>query len=85
MELLFGPADEGRLQALTHLGRSTGLPLIAAGDVHMHTRSRRALQDTLTAIRLGCPVAEAGSSCILTENVIYARASLSPISTLPTC
>ena len=60
VELLFGPADEGRLQALTHLGRSAGLPLIAAGDVHMHTRSRRALQDTLTAVRLGCPVAEAG-------------------------
>ena len=60
VELLFGLADESRLQALTHLGRSTGLPLIAAGDVHMHARSRRALQDTLTAIRLGCPVAEAG-------------------------
>ena len=38
----------------------TGLPLVAAGDVHMHARARRALQDTLTAIRLRTPLAECG-------------------------
>jgi error-prone DNA polymerase len=37
-----------------------GAPLVASGDVHMHERSRRALQDTLTAIRLKCTVQEAG-------------------------
>ena len=37
-----------------------GLPLVAAGDVHMHVRARRALQDTLTAIRLRTPLAECG-------------------------
>src|SRR5205807_6800410 len=36
------------------------LPIAAAGDVHMHERERRALQDTLTAIRLKTSVAEAG-------------------------
>jgi error-prone DNA polymerase len=60
VELLCGPDDRARLAALQDLGRVTGLPLVAAGDVHMHCRSRRALQDTLTAIRLGRPVAEAG-------------------------
>ena len=60
VELLFGSADASRRQVLIHLGQSAGLPLVAAGDVHMHARSRRALQDTLTAIRLKCPVAEAG-------------------------
>src|SRR5690606_1842104 len=35
-------------------------PLVAAGDVHMHVRRRRALQDTLTAIGQHCTVAEAG-------------------------
>ena len=40
--------------------RDTGLPLVAAGDVHMHVRARRALQDTLTAIRLRTPLAECG-------------------------
>lgn len=33
---------------------------MASGDVHMHVRSRRALQDTMTAIRLHVRVAEAG-------------------------
>ena len=41
------------------LATAAQLPLVAAGDVHMHVRSRRPLQDTLTAIRLGVPVAEA--------------------------
>jgi error-prone DNA polymerase len=36
------------------------LPLVAAGDVHMHVRSRKPLQDTLTAIRVGRPLAECG-------------------------
>jgi len=59
-ELLCGPDDRARLAALRDLGRSAGLPLVAAGDVHMHLRSRRALQDTLTAIRLKTPVRACG-------------------------
>ena len=42
-----------RLELLEALGRSLDVPCVAAGDVHMHRRSRRALQDVLTAIRLG--------------------------------
>src|SRR5882672_4789587 len=38
--------------------------LVARGDVHMHVRSRRALQDTLTAIRLGVQVAQAGRALL---------------------
>ncbi len=52
--------DRTRLEALHALARATGLPLVAAGDVHMHVRARRALQDTLTAIRLRTPLAECG-------------------------
>ncbi|MBI2319811.1 MAG: error-prone DNA polymerase, partial [Betaproteobacteria bacterium] len=59
-ELLCGPDDRARLEALRELGKASGLPLVAAGDVHMHVRSRRRLQDTLTAIRLGTPVRECG-------------------------
>ncbi|HSE00215.1 MAG TPA: error-prone DNA polymerase [Burkholderiales bacterium] len=58
-ELHCGPDDRARLEALLDLGRAAKLPLAAAGDVHMHVRSRRALQDTLTAIRLRTTVAEA--------------------------
>jgi error-prone DNA polymerase len=59
-ELFNGPNDRARLARLRELGKRSGLPLVAAGDVHMHLRSRRPLQDALTAIRLGVPVHEAG-------------------------
>lgn len=50
---LFNGADDGRrLAELRALAAATGLPLACSGDVHMHVRSRQALQDTLTAIRL---------------------------------
>ena len=60
VELHCGPDDRGRLQALRHLGAASGLPLVAAGDVHMHVRARQRLQDTLTAIRLGVSLKDAG-------------------------
>jgi error-prone DNA polymerase len=59
-ELLCGPDDRSSLAALRELGRNAGLPLVASGDVHMHVRSRRVLQDTLTAIRLRTPVRACG-------------------------
>ncbi|HEV8519971.1 MAG TPA: error-prone DNA polymerase [Burkholderiales bacterium] len=58
-ELLCGSDDRAWLEKLRELGNASGLPLVAAGDVHMHMRSRRPLQDTLTAIRIGVPVAAA--------------------------
>ncbi len=60
VELLTGGHDARRLQQLERLGETLQLPRVAAGDVHMHRRSRRALQDVLTAIRCGVPVAQAG-------------------------
>ncbi|HEX7952014.1 MAG TPA: PHP domain-containing protein, partial [Burkholderiales bacterium] len=60
IELLARGGDRGRLLALQEIGERSGLPCVASGDVHMHARGRRALQDTLTAIRLGVTVAHAG-------------------------
>ena len=60
VELLTTGQDRRRLESLAQLGRGLGLPLVAAGDVHMHARGRRALQDVLTATRLGVPVDRAG-------------------------
>jgi error-prone DNA polymerase len=51
VELLRDGRDRARLESLTALGQELSLPLVASGDVHMHTRRRRALQDVLTAIR----------------------------------
>lgn len=36
------------------------LPVVATGDVSMHVRSYKPIHDTMTAIRLGVPVAECG-------------------------
>ena len=60
VELHRGAQDAERLAALLALAETHGLTPVACGDVHMHVRSRRALQDTLTAIRLNTTVAEAG-------------------------
>ncbi len=38
----------------------SGVPLVAAGNVHMHVRSRKQLQDVATAVRLGKPVSQCG-------------------------
>jgi error-prone DNA polymerase len=59
-ELLRSGNDSGRLFELQDASRRFGLPLVAAGNVHMHVRSRRRLQDVLTAIRIRRPVAECG-------------------------
>ena len=61
VELLREGDDRGQLAHLEHLGALHGVPLVAAGDVHMHVRGRRKLQDTLTAIRAGVAVADAGA------------------------
>ena len=60
VELLTGGCDARRLELLETLGRTLELPRVAAGDVHMHRRSRRALQDIVTSIRLNTPLQELG-------------------------
>jgi len=60
VELHCGPNDRARLHSLRKIEKTFGIPLVACGDVHMHVRSRRRLQDVLTAVRLGKPVAQCG-------------------------
>ena len=52
--------DAQRLASLLRFGHEHGIALVASGDVHMHIRRRRALQDTLTAIAHHCTIADAG-------------------------
>ena len=54
------PGDNERLTKLRTLSATTGVPLVASGDVHMHARGRRPLQDVLTALRLKTSVDRAG-------------------------
>ncbi len=80
VELLRGGRDAGQLAALRQLGAQTGVPLVAAGDVHMHERARRALQDVLTAIRRGETVAQAAPALHPNaERSLRARAVLARI------
>ena len=60
VELHRNASDAKRLTDLRSLAAQIGLPLVATGDVHMHVRERRVLQDTITAIRHGCTLEDAG-------------------------
>jgi error-prone DNA polymerase len=62
VELLADGRQQEQLGKLTEEGRRLRLPLVACGDVHMHCRSRRIVQDTVTAIRHGVTVDTAGFS-----------------------
>ena len=59
-ELLSDGTDRKRLAGMQVLSRNLAMPLVASGDVHMHVPERRPLQDAMTAIRLGVPLAAAG-------------------------
>ncbi len=61
VQLHCGQDDARLLEQRLQLAASLQLPAVACGDVHMHARGRRALQDTMTAIRHHVPVAEAGT------------------------
>ncbi|ALS68348.1 error-prone DNA polymerase [Pandoraea apista] len=52
--------DEAHLARLRAISAECGVPLVATGHVLMHVRSRKPLQDTLTAIGLGKPVQACG-------------------------
>ena len=54
------PGDGQRLAHLREVAQASGLPMLASGDVHMHAKGRRPLQDMLTALRLNTTVDRAG-------------------------
>ncbi len=77
VELHRGVDDAQHVERLQALSQASDLPLAAAGDVHMHLRSRRALQDVLTAIRHGVTVKEAGFALYANgERYLRSRARL---------
>ncbi len=54
--------DEIWLHRLRQSSALTAVPLVAVGDVLMHRRSRKPLQDVLTATRLGRPLSACGQA-----------------------
>lgn len=66
-----------RLEALRQLSAELKVPLVAVGDVHYHTRTRRPLHDVLTAIRLKTTVDRIGR-----KGLANGERHLRPIATL---
>jgi error-prone DNA polymerase len=60
VELFSELDDDLWLVTLMDAGEQAGVPLVAAGDVHMHARSCKPMHDVLTAVRVGRTVAECG-------------------------
>ncbi|WP_229482847.1 error-prone DNA polymerase [Massilia horti] len=62
LTLLHRAFDDAHRATVEEVAWQHGLPITALGHVVMHVRSRKPMQDTLTAIRLVKPVAECGYS-----------------------
>jgi len=60
LSVLLRARDDVLIEHVKRVSEITGLAVTAAGDVLMHVRSRKPLQDTLTATRLGLPLARCG-------------------------
>jgi error-prone DNA polymerase len=60
VDLLRVMTDEMWLYRLRAMGEQSEIPLVAVGDVHFHVRSRKPLQDVMTATRIGKPLTECG-------------------------
>jgi len=60
LELHYGAYDQKHSHWVISTANRFDLPVVAAGDVHMHRRQRRALQDVVTCIRHNCTLDTAG-------------------------
>ncbi|QBE67380.1 error-prone DNA polymerase [Pseudoduganella lutea] len=60
LTLHFRTKDDTHKANVYAVAEQYGLPVVATGDVVMHVRSCKPLQDTMTAIRHGIPVAKCG-------------------------
>jgi error-prone DNA polymerase len=58
----YGPRNKMYVQHILQIARSLDIPPVATNDVYYHDPQRKPLQDTLTAIRLGRTVEQAGFS-----------------------
>jgi len=60
LTILHTSNDQNRTDQTLSLATQHAIPLVASGDVHMHARHRRALQDVVTCIRENCTLQNAG-------------------------
>jgi error-prone DNA polymerase len=60
LNLLLRSFDEAHRLSIAEVAAQHQMAVVAVGHVCMHVRSRKPLQDTMTAIRIGKPVGECG-------------------------
>jgi len=60
LELHYDSYDQKHTRWLLNIAERHEMAIVAAGDVHMHERKRRALQDILTCIKHNCTLENAG-------------------------
>jgi error-prone DNA polymerase len=60
LTMLHCPTDEDHRTLVEKVAKQCRLPVVATGDVCMHVRSRKPMQDTLSAIRLRRSIQECG-------------------------
>lgn len=86
LTLLYRGHDERHKSIVLQAAEMHRLKVAATGDVCMHVRSRKRLQDVLTAIRLGQPVARCGRGLFMNaEQHLRSRlrlANMAPPETL---
>ena len=85
VEMLNELDDDLWFVALMEAGEQAGVPLVAAGDVHMHARSAKPLHDVLTAVREGKTVAECGFALQSNAERHLRQRVRWPSSTCPGC
>ena len=80
LTLLHTTNDQHHLDYILALAKQHNIPAVTSGDVHMHARHRRALQDVVTCIRENCTLQNAGRK-LLANGERHLR-SLKSIATL---
>ncbi len=60
LSLHYRSRDDEHKAIVAAVGEEYGLPVVATGDVCMHVRSYKPIQDTMTAIRHKLPIAKCG-------------------------
>ncbi|MEJ8852505.1 error-prone DNA polymerase [Variovorax rhizosphaerae] len=73
-----GVDDELRLWIAEQASFQSGVPIVATGGVLMHTRSRKPVQDVLTAVRIGRTVADCGFELLANAQQYLRARSLLP-------
>ncbi len=82
LTILHNTDDQHHINHVTSLAKQHAIRVVASGDVHMHARHRRAVQDVVTCIRENCTLQNAGRK-LLTNGEQHLRSRQSIANLYP--